>query len=421
MNKRFESIDVFRGLTVMLMTIVNNPGDWGNIYAPFEHAEWHGCTPTDLVFPFFLFIVGVSTVLSVPVGADKKNTSSMKIWTRALRIFGLGFFLSFFSRIQLHGIEGLPLFAFRMCFVAMVTIIFLGNFAEKVKFYSALGTVVLMLFLAYSGIEAFETARIPGVLQRIAVVYLIIALLYKSMSIKSLYFVFGGLLLVYWMLMTLVEVPGFGAPNLDKGTNLAAWLDNYLLEGHLWSSSKTWDPEGILSTLPAICTGLFGIFIAQLLRGKEVSVSIFKQLMYVGIGAIILGQLWGLVFPINKALWTSSYVIYTGGLATVIIGVLYYLIEIKGSKSWTKPFHYFGVNPMVVFFFSGIIPRVLGMIKIPVGEGETQNLQSFLYNNLYADHINNQQTASLLGAFTYLLIWFLILAFFYRKNLIFKV
>ena len=421
MKKRFESIDVFRGLTVMLMTIVNNPGDWGNIYGPFQHAEWHGCTPTDLVFPFFLFIVGVSTVLSIPVGGDKSKTSLIKIWTRGLRIFGLGLFLSFFGKIQLHGIEGLPLLAFRMCFVAMATIIFLGEFTEKVKFYSSIIAVGFMLFLAYSGLEAFESVRIPGVLQRIAVVYLVIALMYRRFSVKSLYIFFGGILLIYWMLMTLVEVPGFGAPNVEKGTNLAAWLDNLLLEGHLWASSKTWDPEGILSTLPAVATGLFGIFVAQLLRGKGESTSIFKQLMLVGVGAVIIGQLWGLVFPINKALWTSSYVVYTGGLATLLIGILYYFIEMKGSKSWTKPIDYFGVNPMVVFFFSGIIPRVLGMIKLTNSEGETQNLQSFLYHNLYADHITNQQTASLLGALTYLFIWFLILAFFYRKNLIFKV
>lgn len=405
----------------MLMTIVNNPGDWGNIYPPFQHAEWHGCTLTDLVFPFFLFIVGVSIVLANPTIGKITYTNYTKVLTRAFGIFCLGFFLSFFSKIHFFGLEDIPLLVVRLVFVAVFTIIFLGDLNLRVKIYSTVIIFSTMLFLAYSGIEKFSNVRIPGVLQRIAIVYLVVTVLYFNLSTKTLFVITSIILVLYWYLMSVVKVPEFGLPNFDKGTNLAAWLDNFLLPNHMWSSSKTWDPEGVLSTLPAIGTGLLGLFVGKALVSNWEKITKTRILFTVGLVCVVVGILWGIWFPINKALWTSSYVLYTGGLAICFVALLYYVIEIHRINNWIQPFVIFGVNPMVVFFFSGIIPRGLSMIKIHNGLPNETNLQSFIYDSLILPYFNNPKTASLIAALVYLAIWYFILRYFYKKNLIFKV
>ena len=267
MKPRLISLDVLRGLTIMLMTIVNNPGDWGNVYSPLLHAEWHGCTPTDLVFPTFLFIVGVSVVLTT-TNKNLNINSIQKILTRTLRIFCLGLFLSFFSKIQAFGLEGLPLLGFRLIIMAIVVALLFSDYDRRLQFYSAVSIFVIMMFLAFGGFTDYEHVRIPGVLQRIAMVYLIVSFLYLKTNWKTQAFFGITVLLVYWALMTLIPVPGIGDPNFEKGTNLAAWLDNYLLPGHLWATSKTWDPEGILSTLPAIGTGIAGLLVGTLLTNQ---------------------------------------------------------------------------------------------------------------------------------------------------------
>jgi predicted acyltransferase len=251
--------------------------------------------------------------------------------------------------------------------------------------------------------------RIPGVLQRIAVVYLLVSLLHAYASLRVQIGVFLASLIGYWALMHFVEVPGVGAANLEVNTNLAAWLDNYLLEGHLWASSKTWDPEGILSTLPAVATGLAGLFAGRYLQGSPKAAVLFA----VGALALVLGTTWGWYFPINKALWTSSYVLVAAGWDLLLLAVLQATIH---SDRYWKPVLIFGMNPMLVFFFSGIIPRVLGMIKI----GD-KGLTSWIYSQgiepLFADKIN----ASLAGALIYVLIWAAILAFFDARKRYYKV
>jgi predicted acyltransferase len=418
MKSRLLSVDVFRGLTVILMTIVNNPGNWDHVYAPFLHAEWHGCTLTDLVFPFFLFIVGISVVLANPKKENSIN-QDLKIITRFCRIFGLGLFLSFFSNIQFGGLSGINLLLIRLVFTAIIVSIFMGEFKLNLKLGLSLFTLMLMFVLAFWGPKEFENVRIPGVLQRIALVYLVISFLYARFELKALLGFCGFFLLSYFLLMTYVDVPGFGPANLEKGTNLAAWFDNLVLENHLWAVSKTWDPEGILSTIPAFSTGLLGVFVGLILisNQKNKTLSLFK----LGIALTILGWAWSQFFPINKALWTSSFVCYTAGLGTLLLGLLFFLIDENNSKSWTKPFVVFGVNPMVIFFFSGIIPRALSMIKINAGGTEEEDFQGFLYNSYIASYIDNPYAASLTGAFVYLAIWYLILSLFYKKNLIFKV
>ena len=223
--------------------------------------------------------------------------------------------------------------------------------------------------------------------------------------------------------MALVPVPGFGAANFEKGTNLAAWLDNLVLKGHLWSVSKTWDPEGILSTLPAVATGILGMFIGQILNLKIQQTEILKKIAAVGFALLIAGLLWSLLFPLNKSLWTSSYVLYTAGIATLCLTVLYFLIDIANYKKWTKLFLIWGVNPMIVFFFSGIIPRVLSSITIqnPKIASEQINLQSYFYKFCIVPVFSNPMNASLTFAVLYAIFWSLILWVFYKNKLIFKV
>ncbi|UAJ15163.1 DUF1624 domain-containing protein [Aquirufa lenticrescens] len=408
-NKRLLSIDIFRGLTVILMTIVNNPGDWGHIYAPLEHAEWHGYTLTDLVFPSFLFIVGISTVLSKP-----SEDQLLKTFKRALRIFLLGLSLSFFSKIK----AGDYTLVLRLLAMALATVAFLGDYPLRRQFWVAVGAFVLLIGLCFSGIEDFEHVRIPGVLQRIAVVYLLVSLLHAYTSLRVQIGVFIASLAGYWALMHFVEVPGIGAANLEVNKNLAAWLDNYLLEGHLWATSKTWDPEGILSTLPAVATGLAGLFAGRYLQGSPEGVSPKASILFAaGAIALVAGTVWGWYFPINKALWTSSYVLVAAGWDLLLLAVLQATVHsgMMADRYW-KPVLIFGMNPMLVFFFSGIIPRVLGMIKIG-DEGLTSWIYSQGIEPLFADKMN----ASLAGALIYVLIWAVILYFFDARKRYYKV
>jgi predicted acyltransferase len=420
MKDRILSVDVLRGMTVILMTIVNNPGDWGNVYPPLLHASWHGCTPTDLVFPFFLFVVGISTALAMPVKQISSKTYQ-KIATRTFRIICLGLFLNFFSKLDAFGLEGFPLIIYRLGFTALAVVAFLGDYDKKKQLYVAVGSFLLMMVLAFGGFEQFENVRIPGVLQRIGIVYGIVSLIYLHTSMKVQVVIGMSILFIYWGIMTLIPIPDGTPPNLEVATNLASWIDNELLGSHNWASAKVWDPEGILSTLPAIGTGIAGLLIGQLLIREIPQRKKSLQLLGIGVAAIILGLLWNIVFPINKALWTSSYVIYTAGLATLVLSILYYITDVRKYKNWTKPFIIFGVNPMVIFFFSGIIPRVLGMIEVPSPAGESISVRAYIYDYMIVPLFENPMNASLAGALIYLVIWFVILTLFYRKDLIFKV
>nr|WP_068889968.1 DUF5009 domain-containing protein [Pedobacter panaciterrae] len=373
---RLLSLDFFRGATVAAMILVNNPGDWGNIYAPLEHAEWNGCTPTDLIFPFFLFIVGVS--IAYAMGSKKTDPSThtktiLKALKRALILFGLGLFLSLFPKV----------------------------------FTDPIGTL--------------QHVRIPGVLQRIAVVFFISSVIFLKYSEKNIFRILIALIAVYWALMTFVPVPGVGYANLEKETNLGALIDRSILtEAHLWKSSKTWDPEGILSTLPAIATGLFGILVGVYLKRKDLdAASKVAWLFTTGCSAVVLGLLWDLQFPINKALWTSSFVLYTGGLATVILALSYWVIDVHRYNRFTKPFVVYGVNAITVFFLSGLIPRILGMIHVKGANGSEISLQAWLYSGFssYFSPIN----ASLAWAVTFILFWLVILWVMYNKKIIIKV
>jgi predicted acyltransferase len=421
-KERLISLDVFRGFTILLMTIVNNPGSWATVYPPLLHSDWNGCTPTDLVFPFFIFIMGVAVAFAMPTKTFDSTTFN-RILVRSVRMFCLGVFFNFFGKIQLFGLEGIPLLIGRLVLTAAVGYALMGSFNSKIKNYLAFSILAIYLFLAYSGIEAYENVRLPGVLQRIGIIYFIISLLYLKTTQKTQLLVALALLLGYWGLMTLVPVPGIGISNLEKGTNLAAWVDSVVLKGHMWEVTNTWDPEGILSAIPAIATGIIGMFIGQLLNRTLPKLEIAKRMAIYGAVLVSVALVWNIVFPINKSLWSSSFVLYTAGLAILSLTVFYYIIDISNYKKWTKIFLFWGVNPMIVFFLSEIIPQAFQMITLqnPTITTEQINLLDYLYSFGVLPFFNNPMTASLVFALIYVGFWTILLWYFYKNKMIFKV
>lgn len=422
MKDRIISVDVLRGITILLMTVVNNPGSWDYVYPLLDHAKWNGCTLADLVFPFFILIVGIAIPLAMPVKKD--NTENIvKIITRSLRIICLGFFLYFFNSIYFLGLDGFPLLLVRLLITALVGYALIGDFNPKIKTILAVGLFITFLVLAYSGHENFNEVRLPGVLQRIGIVYLIVSLLYLKTTIKTQIAISVLILLGYWAIMTLVPVPGVSHPNLEIGTNLASWLDSVLLKNHMYVATKTWDPEGILSTLPTIANGIIGILIGQLLIQPLPKLKIAKIIGLISIVFIIIGFIWSLVFPLNKALWTSSFVLYTAGIGLFILTIIYYLIDILGYKNWTKFLLTWGVNPMIIFFLSGIFPRALALIQVqnPQEPGTLINVRDYAYNFWISPLFENQMFASLTYSILYIVLWSLLLWYFYKKRMFFKV
>lgn len=382
-KQRLLSLDFFRGLTVAAMILVNNPGSWGHIYAPLEHAEWNGCTPTDLIFPFFLWIVGVSIAFAMSTSKSDPAMHSktiVKALKRGIILYLLGFFLAIFGKLM--------------------GVVFDGK----------------------SLIEAFQTVRLLGVLQRIGIVFIISSIIFLKFSNKAIFRIFISILAIYWALMTFVPVPGIGYANMEKETNLAAWIDRAILtESHTWASAKTWDPEGVLSTLPAIGTCLFGILVGVWMRRKDIdNATKVAWIFTAGIAAIILGLLWDLQFPINKSLWTSSYVLYAGGLASVGLALCFWLIDVQGYKKITTPFVVYGVNAITVFFLAGLMPRVLNLIKINNTDGTKTALLEKFYTTFYTPYFS-PVNASLVWAITYVLGFYVLLYIMYKKNIIIKV
>lgn len=364
---RMLSLDVFRGITIAGMILVNNPGTWSAVYPPLKHAEWHGWTPTDLIFPFFLFIVGVAITLAfarrMEAGGSKRDLY-WKIFRRTAIIFALGLFINGFPYFDLAKI------------------------------------------------------RIPGVLQRIAVCYFFASLVFLWTGWRGQAIAAAALLVAYWALMMLVPVPGYGAGDLSQQGNLAAYIDRALLAGHTYT--PVYDPEGILSTLPAIATTLFGVLAGHWLRADRSPFEKAVGLFAFGMIGVVLGWVWNWWFPINKPLWTSSYVLFTGGLALQFLAFCYWLIDIKGYRKWSKPFVIFGVNALAVFVLSAILGRLMTLWRIPRADGSMGNLKTFIYDHLFASWAQ-PVNASLMFAIFYVLFWLGVMAILYRKRIIIKV
>ncbi len=370
-KKRLLALDVFRGMTIAGMILVNNPGTWSAIYSPLKHAEWHGITPTDYIFPFFLFIVGVA----IPLALGKRiedGTITKDVYLKILR--------------------------------RTATIFLLGLFLAAFPFFD------------------FSNLRIPGVLQRIAVCYLIASILFLHFDWKKLTIISVVLLFVYWALMTLIAVPGCAVTTIDdKACNLAAYLDRLILtENHIWKQAKVFDPEGLLSTIPAIVTTISGILTGMWLKRDKSNYEKVSALFFFGIVLIALGWAWNFFFPINKALWTSSYVVFTSGLALCFLGFCYWLIDIKGFHRWAKPFVIFGVNALALYVFSGILTKILILIKVGGADGKTTSLWGWIFQNIFlsiAEPIN----ASLMFAVSYILLWLFLMWLLYRKRIFIKI
>ena len=364
---RMLSLDAFRGMTIAGMILVNNPGSWEHIYSPLEHAAWHGWTPTDLVFPFFLFIVGVSITLALARRAETggaKRDLYVKILRRTLIIFGLGLALTAFP---------------------------------------------------YNDAAGF---RIPGVLQRIAVCYFFASVIFLNTRWRAQAAVAAALLLGYWALMKLVPVPGFGAGNLGMEGNLAAYVDRSILGGHTWK--PLYDPEGILSTVPAIATTLAGVLTGHILRARREPAEKVAAMFVAGVACVVAGWAWNYWFPVNKALWTSSYVLLTAGFALQALAACYWLIDIKGYRAWAKPFLVFGSNALALYFLAEATVRVIDVLPIKTAGGGETNLLALVYESVFA-RVASPLNASLMFAVCTVLFWLGVMWILYRRRVFIKV
>ncbi|HYN01955.1 MAG TPA: heparan-alpha-glucosaminide N-acetyltransferase domain-containing protein, partial [Vicinamibacteria bacterium] len=359
------SLDVFRGATIAAMILVNNPGDWGHVYWPLLHVPWHGWTPTDLIFPFFLFIVGMSLTFSRRLGARPA-------FARALKLIGLG---------------------------------------------------LLMALYPYFPVL---TVRWPGVLQRIGVCYLAAWAAKRWLRPRGQAVLAACLLVGYWALMTKATGPEGHPPNLEPQTNLSAQVDRIVLVPHVWSVTKTWDPEGVLSTLPAIATTLLGLLFGEWVRSGRQPFPTTLGLLLGGLALTTLGILWGeaaapwLVFPINKSIWTSSFVLLTGGLAAALFGLTYWVVDVVGWKRWATPFVTYGKNAIAVFVGSGLLAKTLLSIKWPDGSGVAVSLWRRLYEALYASWLP-PYGASLAWAVSMVVLFYLVALWMDRRGLYLKV
>jgi predicted acyltransferase len=350
------------------MIVVNTPGTWTHVYPPLVHAEWHGWTPTDTIFPFFLFIVGVSMAFSFARRAAQ-GAGRRQLFLHALRrgaiIFGLGLALN-----------ALSFFAFHR-----------------------------------------EHLRIPGVLQRIGVVFIVSAAIFLAFGRKGVLAVTLALLLGYWALMALVPVPGYGAGRLDRDGNLAAYVDRLVLGAHTWKPG--WDPEGPLSTIPAVATTLLGALAGEWLRAA----SLRHKLAGLVAGGLLLlsaGALWQRVFPLNKNLWTSSYALFMSGLAALFLALCLEVIDRRGWKTWARPFEWLGRNPIAAFVASTLGTILMLAVKLPNPGGKPRSLYATIYRTVF-DRFADPRLGSLLFALAYLALWMAVFGLLYRRRVYFKV
>lgn len=373
---RIISLDVFRGITIASMILVNDPGSWSAIYWPLDHAEWNGWTPTDLIFPFFVFIAGVSMTLSFAARLKRGGTRgalALHVAIRAVAIYAVGMFLNGFPRFH------------------------------------------------------FATIRYTGVLQRIAACYLLAGLLVVVTArradregfvanVRAIFFTMVALLVGYWALMRFVPVPGYGVGNLTPEGNLAAWIDRRIMLGHLWK--PLWDPEGFLSTLPAIGTMLSGVLVGEWFRKDATKERKFAGLMIVGVLAMIVGRLMHGLFPINKNLWTSTYVIFTSGFAMVVLGVCYWLVDIRGWRRWGKPFVIFGSNAITAFTIATFLAKLSTLLHVTIGD-RRMTLHGYAYSHFFVNAAH-PKFGSLLFALFFVILCFLPVWVLYWRRIFIK-
>jgi predicted acyltransferase len=365
-SSRLLSLDVFRGITIAFMILVNMPGSWSYVYAPLRHSQWDGVTPTDIIFPTFLFIVGISMWYSLRRYDFKISTRSVtKIIVRSLVIFLAGLFLNLFPFI---------------------------------------------------GID-LSTIRIMGVLQRIALAYGFSAIIALLVDRKYIWIVFIAILGGYNGAMVLF---GGSTPFSLEG-NLVLRIDKFILgQNHLYNGfGIPFDPEGLFSTIPAIGTVLMGYLAGDLVgKGKANGVNSLKMIIY-GITSIVASLIISVLIPINKPLWSSSYVLFSGGVSLIVFSIIYLVIDVSGIRFWTPVFKVFGINSLFIYLLSGIWTKTLLLISI--GSGDTQvTLYSWIYSSIFAPVLGNLN-GSLAFAFMQVVILWIPGYFLYRKNIVLKV
>lgn len=374
---RLTSLDVFRGITIAGMILVNMAGVADDVYPPLTHADWHGCTPTDLVFPFFLFIVGVAMTFSLSkYTPENKPTPAVywRIFRRAAILFILGLLLNGFWN------QGIWTFD-------------------------------------------FSSIRIMGVLQRISLAYLLASLVVLKLPRPGQWLLAGGLLLGYWLAMMYIPLPNYGAGVLTREGNFGAYIDRLIIpKAHLYKGDGfnfLGDPEGLFSTIPAIASVMAGYFTGDWIRKQPVQTRTSIGLALFGIGCLIIGWAWGWVFPINKKLWTSSYVVFTSGWALLLLAGCYELIEVRLIRRWSKPFEIMGLNAIALFVASVLLIKIL--VRTKIGTGETAiTTYNWIYQNIFASWAGTFN-GSLLFALVTVLLWWVVAVIMYRQNWFIKV
>ena len=387
---RFYSLDVFRGATVALMILVNNPGTWSHIYGPLKHAPWHGCTPTDLVFPFFLFAVGNALAFVMPrLQAAGNSVFLTKVFKRTVLIFLIGLFLNWWPFIRWSGEE-----------LAFKHWVDPGN--------------------PENGI------RILGVLQRIALAYCFAALIIYFFKIRGAFLVSVILLLVYWWLCLALGFTG-------DPFSMEGWFGNAIDKAvlgiaHMYKGEGVpFEPEGIASTLPAIVQVIFGFFVGDYIQKKGKNTEMLTNLFVAGAMLIFTALCWEMVFPINKKIWTSSYVLYTTRLAILVLSIMIHLIEFRNYRGWwTRFFDVFGKNPLFIFFLSGFLPRLLALIRwqdhvSPEGKPVYTSPLPWFYETICKPLFDNPKNGSLLYAIVMIIFYWSICYFLDRKKIYIKV
>ncbi|HUI26377.1 MAG TPA: DUF5009 domain-containing protein [Candidatus Kryptonia bacterium] len=365
--ERLRSLDAFRGLTVAAMIFVNNPGTWRHLYPALRHADWNGCTLADLVFPFFLFIVGVAITFSLAAAqrdGAKRLQLLVKVLRRTIIIFGLGLFLN-----------GFPFFN-------------------------------------------FGSLRIPGVLQRIALCYCFASLTVMSVGTRGQAGITALLLVGYWIALRWIPVPGHDAGALQRGANLAAYIDSLWLHDHMLRSH--WDPEGVLSTLPALATTLCGVLTGHWLRSPRAKLERTVGLFVAGNVGIMLGLIVDFWFPINKSLWTSSYVLFTAGAALNVLGLCYWLIDVRGYQRWAQPFVIYGTNPILAYLLPSLLDKALLSGSVTRRDGTTVLLKTHVFERWFLPWASRAH-ASVLYAATDVLLWLGVMAILYRRRIFIKI
>ncbi|MEQ8821564.1 MAG: hypothetical protein RLY93_15120 [Sumerlaeia bacterium] len=449
--ERLVSLDNFRGITIAAMIIVNNPGTWGAMYKPLTHAQWDGWTPTDFIFPFFLFIVGVAMVFSLDrrlnAGAPR-GPILRKAGERAAVLFALGMIMTGFPNLRLlmpwllliAGLKiaetgeskenGKPWLVGGLATLGAAFLWFILDFAHFQGDTVALSWKALFPLTndlnAIEGVSAW-TIRVPGVLARIALAYIlgtIVMVFCRGWKGRTAWAV--GLMVLYYLICLLIDAPdGYDfaegvKPDAPADAPfpglLHDWIDVKLLGDHLYSHRP--DPEGLLSTIPSVATVLLGVLTGQWLRKEgESPMRRAAGMAIAGAVLLVLGLAWDLVFPINKKIWTSSYVLLMGGWALLFLALCYWLNDVMKWRKWSVPFVIFGMNAILLFFGSGIVGRLLIVIK--VGEGVA--LKTWIYNNLFDSWIGPDKLASFSYSVVNLALWLVVLTVFYKKKWFLKV